>query len=464
MSRLTILRPWFPALLALRSTLLCAALLSAPALADDGDPDAGFGTNGRAIHAWPSSTIQSETNAVAAAADGSVVVAGWLSYPVPTQHDAISLVRFRADGMLDAAFGNAGVALFDLDPTSQIGERAAGVFTLPDGRTQVVATVQVPGTMGQQPLLLAVRADGTPDTAFGDDGVRSIDIERWAGDDVRISATALQRDGRIVLAGAIVTDTGADALVTRILPNGDVDAAFGDAGWTRLHRDESLIATSVVIDDIGRVVLAGRTLGSGTPDRPLIARLGADGVADAGFGDAGVVRADTGLAGSWSADAVATAVRTVDLQRRIFVAISRTSPRSTGILALGDDGLIATGFADDGFFDLSREEGARITTLAMRRDRRLVAAGWIDPNGAGVSDFYVARLTFDGTLDPAFDGNGVARYPMNADGDTYDTPTAMVLSGERPVIAGTLINTNTPSYHAGVLRLQSDALYADGFD
>lgn len=455
-----------PAVHTLCCTLLCTALLSAPALAGDGDPDPRFGGNGRAIHSWPLSYLQGETTAVSASPDGSVVVAGWVSYPSP-QQDAVSLVRFRADGTPDTAFGDGGVALFDLDPTSQIGESAAGVFALPEGRTRVVATLRVPGTMGVQPLLLAVRADGSPDAAFGDGGVRRIDIDRWAGGDVRVSAAALQRDGRIVLVGAIVTDTGSDALVTRILPNGDVDAAFGDAGWTRLHSDEPLIATAVAIDDIGRIVLAGRTLGNGAPDRPMIARLGTDGVADAGFGDAGIVRADTGLSGDWIADAVATAVRPVAgvfLQRRIFVAISRTSPRSTGILALAGDGSIAASFADAGFRNLSREEGARITTLAMRRDRRLVAAGWIDPNGPGATDFYVARLTFDGALDPTFDGNGVARYPMNADGDTYDTPSAMVLSGERPVVAGRLYNNGTPSYHVGVLRLQADALFADGFD
>ena len=152
------------------------------------------------------------------------------------------------------------------------------------------------------------------------------------------------------------------------------------------------------------------------------------------------------------------------VQHRIFVAINRTSPRATGILALDNDGTIATDFGDEGFVDLSLEEGTRLTTLAMRRDRRLVAAGSIDPNGVGVGDFLVARMHFDGALDTTFDGNGRARYPMNADGDTFDTPTAMVLSGERPVIAGTLYNNQTPSHHVGVLRLQSDALFADGFD
>ena len=453
----------------LRGALLGVALMSPamPLHADDGDADAQFGNQGRAIHSWPSSTIQSETTAVATGSDGSVFVAGSLSYPTPQQRDAVTLLRFRADGSPDASFGTAGVAQFDIDPASQVGESAVGVFALSGGRSLVLATFRVAGTMGQQPVLISVRADGTLDPAFGSNGVRVIDITRWSGSDVQVRATHMGEDGRILLAGALVGDNGADALVARLLPSGAIDATFGDQGWTRIASDESLVATAVALDDLGRIVIAGRTLGVGASDRPMAARLGTDGMPDAGFGNNGLVRADTGLSGDWSADALAPAVRSIAgdfLQRRLFIAISRTSPRATGILALTNDGSIATTFGNNGFVDLSLEEGSRITTLAMRSDLRLVAAGWIDPNGTGRSDFLVARMAFDGTLDATFDGNGRARYPIDADDDTFDTPTAMVLSGERPVIAGTLYNNNTPSYHAGVLRLSSDLIFRYDFE
>ena len=156
-----------------------ALLAAGAARAGDGDVDNGFGVNGRAIHSWPLTTIQSETNALGVGADGSVVVAGWISYPAPTQRDAISLVRFRADGTHDAAFGADGVALFDLDPASQIGEAALGAFALADGRVLVAARRTIANS--HQPLLLAVRADGSADTTFGSNGVREIDTTRWTG-------------------------------------------------------------------------------------------------------------------------------------------------------------------------------------------------------------------------------------------------------------------------------------------
>ena len=117
-----------------------------------------------------------------------------------------------------------------------------------------------------------------------------------------------------------------------------------------------------------------------------------------------------------------------------------------------------------GFVDLSLEEGSRITALAMRRDLRLVAAGSIDPTGGARTDVLVARMAFDGTLDTTFDGNGRARYPINADGDTLDTPAAIALSGERPVIVGKVYNNLTPSWHTGVLRLSSDLIFRHGME
>ena len=446
------------------AALLCAALR---VQADDGAADAQFGNMGRAIHSWPANTIQSETSAVGAGEDGSVFVAGWRTYPTPQQRDAVSLLRFRADGSPDAGFGTAGVALFDLDVTSQIGERAVAVFARPGGRSLLLATRRIAGTMGQQPMLISVRADGTPDPAFGTNGIQPIDITRWNGNDVQVEAALIDAQGRVVLAGALLGDDSLDALVARVMPGGGIDATFGDQGWVQIISDEPLFATAVTLDDLGRVVVAGKTFGDGVDDRPMVARLDVNGVPDTSFGDGGVVRADTGLGGDWSADAVVAAVRTIAggfLQRRVFVAIQRSPVSATGILGLTAAGDIATTFGDDGFVDLSLEEGSRITALAMRRDLRLVAAGTIDPNGTARTDFLVARMAFDGTLDASFDGNGLARYPINADGDTFDTPAAMVLSGERPVIAGKLYNNNTPSYHTGVLRLSSDLIFRHGFE
>jgi hypothetical protein len=137
----------------------------------------------------------------------------------------------------------------------------------------------------------------------------------------------------------------------------------------------------------------------------------------------------------------------------------------SGLLRVRSTGVLDTVFGGTGFVDLGREEGTAIHALAIRGDRRVTAAGWIDPNGPGDYDFFIARTLHDGTLDASFDGNGVQRVPFDISTNSYDRAWAMTLSGERPVIAGTVFEViGDQPYSTAVLRLKSDLIFADGLD
>lgn len=154
------------------------------------------------------------------------------------------------------------------------------------------------------------------------------------------------------------------------------------------------------------------------------------------------------IEGSWTARAVVANKRIGSSgfgTGRLFVAITASSPNRSSIVALNENGTLAMTFGDEGVVDLTREEGSRITALTLREDERLVASGLIDPNGTGTgTDVYVARVEYDGSLDTTFDGDGVARYPLEPVGTTYDSVTAPVLSAQRPVIIGTAFNNTLP--------------------
>lgn len=462
-----------PISLRARAFRLCLAMLAvaAPAAqAEDGDPDPTFAGNGLAIHAWPADTIQAQATTGAVASDGSVVAAGWISYPSPQQHFATTLLRYRSDGTPDPGFGDDGLARLDLDPAPHVNETIHAVFPQPSGKLLAVAGVQVPGEMVFNPVLLSVLGDGTPDSAFGPGGMRSIDIAQWSDDgDVQIRTATAQPDGKILLAGILGTDTGYHILLGRILPDASLDAGFGGDGWVQLGPNGvyDWAPEAVAVDDLGRILVAGRADDGGS--YPVVFRVLADGAPDDDFGLPGesrVVLDD--LDGSWSARSIVCARRIIaggQVQRRLFLAISANSPNRAAIAAITDNGELATTFGDDGFVDLTREEGSRITALAMRGDRRLVAAGFIDPNGSGTgTDLFVARMDFAGVLDPAFSGNGVERYPIDPDGTTYDSVAALLLSAQRPVIVATAFDNTTPRTYNAVLRLQSDAIFADGFE
>lgn len=456
-------RVWLSTALAL---LTCAAPL---AQADDGDPDPTFAGNGMAIHAWPADTLQSEAETGAIAADGSVIAAGRISYPDGAQRRAVTLLRWRADGTPDPAFGTAGVVRLDLDPVPQIDEGVVGVYPQAGGKLLLLAGVQVPEAMATRPVLVSLNANGSPDTAFGPGGMRSVDVAQWqAQGDFQLRVAGVQPDGKILLGATLVTDHGYHILLGRVLPDAGVDTGFGVNGWRALGSASSgnWSPQAIAVDDLGRILVAG-LVDDGPVDYPAVFRVTVSGAIDSTFGDPvdGSVVLDD-LVGSWSSRAILASRRAITggfVQRRIFLAISSNSPRRTAIVGLANDGSIATTFGNAGFVDLTREQGSQISALAMRDDQRLVASGFIIPKGSSRADLYVARLTFAGALDNSFDGNGVARYPIDHGGISNDSTVALLLSGQRPVVIAQAYNNTASRYYTAALRLRSEVIFGDGF-
>ena len=462
----------------IRSTAIatCLALLLAgagPARADDGDGDPAFSADGRAVHSWPADTLQVETTAAAASADGGIIAASWINYPGPQQLGSVALLRFRADGAPDTAFGNGGQVLLDFDPAPRLFEYVRGVFELADRRLLVFAAVERnEDSNDQRPALARLHANGTPDESFGAGGKRWVELPGapWLdGGELRLRAVARQPDGKLVATGSATGCSASpfDTVVLRLLPDGNPDAAFGQGGWQCLGPALPSSGSAVAIDDAGRILVAGSAhAGGGNPDRLVVLRLGANGAADASFADAGIALPACPLAGtSCGASALLGARRELGggfYTRRIFVAINQGN--RGGVLALRNDGTLDPDFADAGHLDLFREEGTRINALALRRDQRLLAAGSINPNGSGDGDFFAARSDFDGNLDTSFDGNGVNRYTFADVEPTVDAANALVLSAERAVLVGTLHDFGTSTHHTGVLRLQSDTIFTDGVE
>ena len=72
--------------------------------------------------------------AVARQADGKLIVAG-SSSPIFEDDDDFALVRYEADGTLDATFGMAGKVLTDIG----VGDRLHAVLVQPDGQAVMLS-------------------------------------------------------------------------------------------------------------------------------------------------------------------------------------------------------------------------------------------------------------------------------------------------------------------------------------
>ncbi|HVW31786.1 MAG TPA: delta-60 repeat domain-containing protein, partial [Acidimicrobiia bacterium] len=124
----------------------------------DGQLDPTFGGS----HNGTVTTGGGMLNALAleVARDGKLLIAGQAGEPGgPFDFGA---ARYSADGVPDASFGQAGAVRTDLGST---GEWAAGVAPGPDG------TVVVGGASGSSFTVLRYRADGQLDPAFGTGGI-----------------------------------------------------------------------------------------------------------------------------------------------------------------------------------------------------------------------------------------------------------------------------------------------------
>lgn len=111
-----------------------------------------------------------------------------------------------------------------------------------------------------------------------------------AGGAERIYAMKLQEDGKIICTGYIGYFTSSDFITVRYMPDGNLDAEFGEDGIviTDFPSTDNDIARAIAIDDEGRIIVAGKTDNGNDDDFGLIRYL-ANGTLDLSFGMDGFV-------------------------------------------------------------------------------------------------------------------------------------------------------------------------------
>jgi uncharacterized delta-60 repeat protein len=224
-------------------------------------------------------------------ADGKIIVAG--SIGVPDGSDFV-MVRFKADGSLDTAFGIGGEVTTDFSPV----DLAGAIAIQPDGKILNAGTI---GSNSNRDLAIACyNSDGSLDVAFGVGGKVTTD----SGLNEFATALAIQSDGKIVAAGRVSqvrTAAGvidSDFGVVRYNPNGSLDTTFGVDGKVTtdfVGRDDGALALAIQSD--GKIIAAGEMWfpPDGTPYSGLRSRRGAlvrynkDGSLDTTFGAGGKI-------------------------------------------------------------------------------------------------------------------------------------------------------------------------------
>jgi uncharacterized delta-60 repeat protein len=244
----------------------------------NGTPDTTFGTAGQVT--TDLGNLPNTARTIAIMPDGRIVVAG---FSKSGSFQFISLARYMPNGTLDSTFGSGGTLL------STEGGIVKALVVQADGK--IVFCVE----NGDSWKVKRLNADGTADTTFHGTGSVTTDFNGYVATPADI---IVQTDGHIVVVGHAntLTDTATAFALARYNADGNLDTSFGTNGLVLVNfrsLDSSFYyaqATSLKIDDLGRLVVAGLANGGGAiPNQFGVMRFNANGSLDTTFGNGGKV-------------------------------------------------------------------------------------------------------------------------------------------------------------------------------
>jgi uncharacterized delta-60 repeat protein len=378
----------------------------------NGSPDTSFGNNGRT---WIPMTESFACRSVALQADGKIVAAGINTSFSNYQTGAI--VRFNTNGSPDASFDADGIAFV---PSGIY----YGVAIQVDGKIVAAGNIYTSNT--SKFALLRYNTDGSLDTSFDGDGMVLTDIASGS----IANAVTIQPDGKIVAAG-LAENSGTDFAVARYNSDGSPDTSFdGDGKVITPIGTNADVANAVAVQADGKIVASGYSDGS-HPTFTLV-RYNQDGSLDTTFdGDGKVTTAVSKVGGYSNSMAIQTdgkivAVGNAGTGSGSVIVITRHNPDGSPDSSFDDDGKVTTAFS--AFNDYAYG-------VAIQTDGKIFATGYSRITGGAQYDTIMARYNTDGSLDTDFDGDGKLLIDLGV--DSSNANAVAVQADGKVVAAGT---------------------------
>ena len=231
------------------------------------------------------------------------------------------------------------------------------------------------------------------------------------------------------------------------------DTAWGNRGWVYGYARSRL-----AIQPDGKLVVAGTTGTPGTNADFGVSRYNTNGTLDSTFGSGGQVAIDT-TGPSDRPDAVV-----VQPDGKIVVAgFGTPSVAQLGtmvVVRLTSNGSMDAGFGTGGVvtLDFGGAAVATATDAALQPDGKIVLSGNVG------NDFVVVRLDASGSLDPTFDGDGVAvaAFGSAAGGRSY----AVSVGADGRIVAAGTSGEGSANPHLALARFNAngsaDATFGTG--
>jgi uncharacterized delta-60 repeat protein len=294
-------------------------------------------------------------------------------------------------GLATAAHGDFGTT-FDENGFVAVdvpGEKdfARGVVVQNDGKLLIARANE------RELSVVRLNADGSVDSTFGNNGVASAARADGPTDTV---ALLEQPDGTLIVAGTVVNQI----VVAKLLGDGRLDTSFGTHGLAWATNLPAALATVVVRQADGKLVVGGASTSGGRT--AALVRFDAAGVLDTGFGAAGVA-----LPGGQKITAL-----TQQADGKLVAAV-QTDPNLMTVVRLTRDGALDASFDGDG--SVTIESGlayGAATAVAVQADGKIVVAGQScsELTCASPARAVVARRASDGQPDSSFGSAGSVSF------------------------------------------------------
>jgi len=304
----------------------------------------------------------------------------------------------NAQTTLDSSFGTTGAVVtnFGFGPTNDVGQVLA---------IQADGKILLAGRSGDKSAIARYKTNGTLDSSFGTNG-RETFLFNPAGTAEGITDLIILPDGSLVVAGIGYQY----AFVSKVSANGTIDAGFTLAMKTSPGSGNSKIGRQ----SDGKIVWATHFYSSGTS----ITRLSESGLGDAGFSS------------SFDPDLRLSDMEMLSTDEFLLAGTEQNSFALAKYSASGlKQGI--TGIIGFGAFSSAQ-------AVAVQADGKIIIAGSTSVSSG--TDFAVARLLPDGSLDNSFSGDGkVTTDFAELDGGNSVLVQAdgkIVVSGWRQAIPG----------------------------
>jgi len=338
-----------------KKLLLLLLLPAMSAFSQSGLIDTSFGINGKVITALGKNN--NWANAVAVLPDNKFLVGG--AYISAHGETDFALARFNANGTLDTDFGIDGKVVTSFLNNGHNYSCINSIHPQPDGKFIVLGTSGMASVFSKL-AMVRYNPDGSIDSGFGTNGKIISDL--WPNTQAGSKLVFLP-DGSFIVTSAnlYVATQNYDIGVEKYTSNGTPDTSFGTNGQVITtygggSNTGRNTPASITLKADGKFVIAGN-YNTGNSSKTALAQFNANGTLDTTFDTDGKVVVNFG-AGYYS------------------------------------DGLKV--FAED--------------------DGKITVAG--SAATTAVNNFALTRYNVNGTLDTAFEGDGMALTPF-ATGDDY---------------------------------------------